>query len=151
MDDLIARLRATAGTGPFAQLPLSRLLIEGADALAAARAEARQAEQERDKQRDENDKWNRAVEALVRDVSRAHGGEVSTPSIAPTIAALCADRLRLEAEVAALRAALTEALEGWEYAAQYKGEYFIKKHGDADDITRLRALLTPAPARAETE
>jgi len=34
-----------------------------------------------------------------------------------------------------------EALNGWEYAAQYKGEFLAKKHGDADDIARLRKLL----------
>lgn len=37
--------------------------------------------------------------------------------------------------------ALEEALEGWEDASQYKGEHLAKKHGDAEDIARLRALL----------
>ena len=46
-----------------------------------------------------------------------------------------------KAYVDALRAALEEALDGWEYAAQYKGEYFVKKHGDTEDIARLRKLL----------
>jgi hypothetical protein len=40
-----------------------------------------------------------------------------------------------------LAAALKEALDGWEDAAQYKGEFLMKKHGDAEDIARLRALL----------
>ena len=37
--------------------------------------------------------------------------------------------------------ALEEALNGWEDAAQYKGEFLAKKHGDADDIARLRKVL----------
>lgn len=40
-----------------------------------------------------------------------------------------------------LRDALEEALSGWEYAAQYKGEFLAKKHGDAEDIVRLRKVL----------
>ena len=37
--------------------------------------------------------------------------------------------------------ALEEALEGWDYAAQYKDEFLRKKHGDNEDIARLRVLL----------
>ena len=44
-------------------------------------------------------------------------------------------------QISMLKEALEEALDGWEYAAQYKGEYFIKKHGDSEDIARLRKLL----------
>lgn len=44
-------------------------------------------------------------------------------------------------ERGALRAALKEACEGWEEASQYKGEFLACKHGDADNIARLRKLL----------
>lgn len=44
-------------------------------------------------------------------------------------------------EVDKLREALEEALDGWEYAAQYKGEHLARKHHDAEDITRLRLIL----------
>lgn len=37
--------------------------------------------------------------------------------------------------------ALDEAIDGWEYAASYKGAFLAKKHGDAEDIARLRKLL----------
>jgi hypothetical protein len=40
--------------------------------------------------------------------------------------------------------ALEEALNGWEYAAGYKGEFLAKKHGDAEDIARLRQVLSGA-------
>lgn len=40
--------------------------------------------------------------------------------------------------------ALEEALNGWEDAAQYKGEFLAKKHGDAEDIARLRKVLSDA-------
>jgi hypothetical protein len=45
------------------------------------------------------------------------------------------------AEIMNLRAALKDALDGWEYAANYKGEYLARKHGDAEDIAELRTLL----------
>lgn len=47
----------------------------------------------------------------------------------------------LQVERDALREALKEALDGWAYAASYKGDYFREKHGDDEDIARLRALL----------
>ena len=40
-----------------------------------------------------------------------------------------------------LQDALEEALAGWEKAARYKGAYLLKKHGDAEQIARLRKLL----------
>lgn len=40
--------------------------------------------------------------------------------------------------------ALEEALNGWEYAAGYKGEFLAKKHGDTEDIARLRKVLSDA-------
>jgi hypothetical protein len=51
----------------------------------------------------------------------------------------------LRARVEELEAALGEALEGWGNAALYKGEYFIEKHGDAENIARLRAALSTTP------
>lgn len=66
---------------------------------------------------------------------------IQTPRRVDGNIAECADLLdKALVENAVLKAALTEALDGWEYNAQYKGAYFIKKHGDAEDITRLRAL-----------
>lgn len=38
-------------------------------------------------------------------------------------------------------ALLTEALDGWEDAAQYKGDFLCEKHGDAGGIERIRALV----------
>jgi hypothetical protein len=51
------------------------------------------------------------------------------------------DRLLAALKDDRLHDALKEALEGWEYAAQYKGEYFVKKHGDMEEIAELRKLL----------
>lgn len=51
-------------------------------------------------------------------------------------------------EKARLADALEEALDGWEYAASYKGDYLRNKHGDAEDIARLRALLAEADEAA---
>lgn len=48
---------------------------------------------------------------------------------------------RDEAREQQLADALKEALDGWEDAANYKGDYLAKKHGDAEDIARLRKLL----------
>jgi hypothetical protein len=51
---------------------------------------------------------------------------------------------------AELKEALREALNEWEYASQYKGEFLAKKHGDAESIARLRKLLdAPAGARKD--
>lgn len=51
----------------------------------------------------------------------------------------------LEARVKLLEDALHEALLEWEYSTHYKGEYLTKKHGDLDDIARLRALIPNHP------
>lgn len=48
---------------------------------------------------------------------------------------------RSDLREARLADALQEALTGWEYAAQYKGDYLAEKHGDAEDIAQLRAVL----------
>ena len=67
-----------------------------------------------------------------------------------SIAALVSDRPEvgtygkvegLVARVAQLEQALLEAIEAWEYAAEYKGEHLQNKHGDDDEIARLRAIL----------
>ena len=47
----------------------------------------------------------------------------------------------LVARVQELEQALLDAIEAWEYAAEYKGEHLQNKHGDADEIARLRAIL----------
>ena len=46
----------------------------------------------------------------------------------------------LHERIAELDAALSEALDGWEDAAAYKGDYLRDKHGDLGGITRLRAV-----------
>lgn len=51
---------------------------------------------------------------------------------------------RVNLERRQLLDALEEALNGWEYAAGYKGEFLAKKHGDAEDIARLRKVLSDA-------
>jgi hypothetical protein len=78
-----------------------------------------------------------------------------------SIAALVSDRPEvgtyskvegLVARVAQLEQALREALDGWEDAVQYKGGYLSTKHGDADEMARLRAVLDAretTPAREE--
>ena len=47
----------------------------------------------------------------------------------------------LEAENAKLREALKDAIDGYEECAQYKGDYLFNKHGDAEEIARLKAAL----------
>ena len=47
----------------------------------------------------------------------------------------------LEARIALLEGALTDALDNYEYYAQYAGEYLSKKHRVAEDIAEKRALL----------
>ena len=44
-------------------------------------------------------------------------------------------------ELTALRKALWDAIDGYEECAQYKGDYLSQKHGDAEEIARLRELL----------
>lgn len=46
--------------------------------------------------------------------------------------------------IAALEAGLKECIEDYEDAANYKDEYLRNKHGDADQITKYRALISPA-------
>lgn len=47
----------------------------------------------------------------------------------------------LEAENLMLREALGDAIDGYEECAAYKGEYLYNKHGDKNEIARLRAAL----------
>ena len=51
------------------------------------------------------------------------------------------DNEELRDRLAKLEAALSEALDEWAYAAQYKGEHLAKKHGDTVRIAELRTLL----------
>lgn len=48
----------------------------------------------------------------------------------------------------ALAAIAREALDEWEYAAQYKGEFLAKKHGDAERIAEHRKALGALLVRA---
>ena len=43
--------------------------------------------------------------------------------------------------IAELEAALQDAIDGYEEGTQYKGDYLFNKHGDAEEIARLRAVL----------
>lgn len=56
-----------------------------------------------------------------------------------------------QARIEALEAAAREALDGWEEGTQYKGAYLTAKHGDAERIAELRALVGPEPACAACE
>ena len=115
----------------MAQLPRNEVrtsrerLIEHAASLLTSQAE-RIAELEK-----ERDEWRAEYERRDNDVRSMLDKFVSTEA-------------RLQASEAArlkLVEGLRDALEGWEYAAEYKGEYLLEKHGDAEDIERLRALL----------
>lgn len=46
---------------------------------------------------------------------------------------------------------LCEALDEWEYASQYKGEYLAFKHRDKERIAELRQELEKATITVETE
>ncbi len=48
---------------------------------------------------------------------------------------------RLELRVIELEAALSEACDEYDDAANYKGEYMRAKHRDDETLARLRALL----------
>lgn len=43
--------------------------------------------------------------------------------------------------IAELEAALSDAIEGWQEGAAYKGDYLREKHGDAEGIAKARAIL----------
>ena len=61
------------------------------------------------------------------------------------------DRHALLGRCDALQAALSEALDEFEDAIQYKLEYLVTKHGDRETLARLRAIAAggaPAPAVA---
>lgn len=47
----------------------------------------------------------------------------------------------LRKRVVDLQDALSEAIEGWEEGASYKGEYLAQKHRDAEGIAKARAAL----------
>ena len=44
-----------------------------------------------------------------------------------------------------LTSMLNDALNEWADAAQYQGEYLLKKHGDMEEIARMRAALAEEP------
>ena len=64
---------------------------------------------------------------------------------------LATENHRLLGRVQKLELALKDAIEEYEYACEYKGEHFVKKHGDRERIVELRAVLahTLIPARSE--
>lgn len=54
-------------------------------------------------------------------------------------------------QAADLRAALIEALDEWQDASQYKGDYLRQKHGDEARIAELRALASLPVATLEDQ
>jgi hypothetical protein len=54
---------------------------------------------------------------------------------------LCNAADTLLARVDELEKAATEALDGWKYNCSYKGVFLTQKHGDHEDIARLRAIV----------
>ena len=79
----------------------------------------------------ERDSWRRVAERLEGEKQAAEP-----------------ERDEARARVTALEKELAEALDGWAEAAQYKGDYFREKHGDMEEIERLRALLNPSKGSA---
>ena len=59
------------------------------------------------------------------------------------------DRHALLDHCAALQAALSEALDEFEDAIQYKLEYLVTKHGDRETLVRLRALVAGGAPKGE--
>lgn len=88
------------------------------------------------------------IEALQSGVATAAASAVALQqqlAHTQTLAAQCAGELaRSLAENLLWQARLRQALDEWEYACTYKGEYFTRKHGDAEHIAELRAFLDPA-------
>ena len=60
------------------------------------------------------------------------------------------DRHALLDHCAALQAALSEALDEFEDAIQYKLEYLVTKHGDRETLVRLRALVAGGAPKGES-
>ncbi len=63
------------------------------------------------------------------------------PQIVRPLVEAARERDELRARLTKLESGLSSALDGWAYASQYKGEFLADKHGDAEDIAELRALL----------
>lgn len=89
--------------------------------------------------------WIEAAAAEIEAYSveiAVEGYAVEADDVAGIIARHHAARLAaLQGQVAAMREALSEAIEGYEEGTRYKGEYLTQKHGDAKEIARMRALL----------
>lgn len=58
-------------------------------------------------------------------------------------------RAHLMAAAPDLYNALVECVELYEEAAAYKGEYLTRKHSDAEEIARFRALLQKARGKED--
>ncbi len=50
-----------------------------------------------------------------------------------------------------LEAALREALDEYEYACEYKGDYLVKKHEDKETLARLRGVLGEGPTEGTAD
>ena len=48
---------------------------------------------------------------------------------------------QLDERIDELEAALQDAIDSYEECAGYKGDYLFNKHGDAEEIARLRTAL----------
>lgn len=134
-DRIATERAASAGDPAAARGDRAAALRLATDHVPALVARARAAEAQRDA-------WVRAAWGVALD-----GPEL----LAPRLLALVADRDEqrdradsAEAEVARLRAALTEALAGWADAEQHRPARRLHPEGDAA-IARLRRILDGEP------
>jgi hypothetical protein len=86
----------------------------------------------------------REMKALIRELEQA----VAFADDNRTFQAERADKA--EALIRDLTAALEEAIEGFQEGGHYKGDYLRDKHGDAEDIERLRTILARAKKEVPT-
>lgn len=92
--------------------------------------------------------WSPTAHANVASVSepRGEGSDVGYQPLkrnSPDFEEACANA-RLIAAAPDLLEALSDVLDAYEYALQYKGDYFTEKHGDALVVEQARAAIKKA-------
>lgn len=92
-----------------------------------------------------------AAAARVVDVQGSSGVTIHADDVYKIGDVTQGDVPALVAEIEALRAGLDEAIGLFGDASQYKGEFLASKHGDAEDIARLRVLLPPTTETPDAE
>ena len=123
-DDLLAE----------AKTHVAEVMLENADLrrdLGAFREEARRLRLALAEEQARSANRAASLEAVREALGDAAG---QTGTLAEDVAALVERTGKLEK-------ALAYALNEWEYASQYKGDYLAKKHGDVEEIAARRALL----------